>query len=393
MRKTINLYILREITFPFFMILLVLTFVLLMGRILQLMDLMVNKGIGFIDISIFIILLMPSFLMFTIPISTLVAILIGLGRLSGDNEITVMKTSGISLYQLYQPIAAASVVAFIMTAVITLFLVPQGNYATKHHLYSVSKKQASIGIREKVFIDDFSDLLIYAETIPMDGAYMAGVLISDTRLTNEPSTIIAEKAYLISDPRALTVTMRLENGSTHTVDAGLNHYRKMDFSVYDVNLDIGSALFDESRLKEKTSGEMTVLELRDKLQKADVEKQQLREAAIELNKKLSIPMSCLIFGILGVPLGIRGHRSVKSRGIALGAIIVAAYYMLQLGGEALVQTGKAGPAFGAWAPNLVFLVLGVALFMATAREIRWPFPSTGELFRRLLKKSRGPSSC
>jgi lipopolysaccharide export system permease protein len=135
------------------------------------------------------------------------------------------------------------------------------------------------------------------------------------------------------------------------------------------------------------------LELRDKLQKADVEKQQLREAAIELNKKLSIPMSCLIFGILGVPLGIRGHRSVKSRGIALGAIIVAVYYMLQLGGEALVQTGKAGPAFGAWAPNLVFSILGVALFMATAREIRWPFPSTRELFSRLLKKSRGPSSC
>jgi lipopolysaccharide export system permease protein len=393
MRKTLNRYILREIAGPFVMILLVLTFVLLMGRILQLMDLMVNKGIGFIDIAIFIILLMPSFLMFTIPISLLTAILIGLGRLSGDNEITVMKASGISLYQLYQPVAVASVAAFFLTAVITLFLVPQGNYATKHHLYNVSKKQASIGIREKVFIDDFSNLLIYAETIPMDGAYMAGVLISDTRLTNEPSTIIAKKAYLISDPKTLTVTMRLENGSTHTVDAGLNHYRKMDFRVYDVNLDIGSALFDENKLREKTSGEMTVLELRDKLQKADVEHQQLREAAIELNKKLSIPMSCLIFGILGVPLGIRGHRSVKSRGIALGAIIVAVYYMLQLGGEALVQTGKTGPAFGAWAPNLVFLVLGAALFMATAREVRWPFPSAYELLRRLQKKKGTQFPC
>lgn len=83
MRKTINLYILREIAIPFIMILFVLTFVLLMGRILQLMDLMVNKGIGFIDIAKFIILLMPSFLMFTIPISLLVAIIIGMGRLSG----------------------------------------------------------------------------------------------------------------------------------------------------------------------------------------------------------------------------------------------------------------------------------------------------------------------
>lgn len=392
MRKTINLYILREISIPFVMILFVLTFVLLMGRILQLMDLMVNKGIGFIDIAKFIILLMPSFLMFTIPISLLVAIMIGLGRLSGDNEITIMKASGISMYQLSRPIAAASVIAFIMTAVITLFLVPQGNYATKQHLYNVSKKQASIGIREKIFIDNFDGLLIYAETIPMDGAFMEGVLISDTRLTQEPSTIIAKKAYLISDPKALTVTMRLENGSTHTVDAGLSNYRKMDFSTYDVNLDIRSALFDEKKLKEKSSGEMTVLELRERLRKTELEKQHLREVAIELNKKLSIPMSCLIFGILGVPLGIRSHRSVKSRGISLGAIIVTLYYMLQLGGEALVQTGKVSPPLGAWVPNLVFGLAGVVLFIVTAREMSWPFPSLHDLVRRPIKRKEVVSS-
>lgn len=385
MRKTINIYILKEIAVPFFMILLVLTFVLLMGRILQLMDLMVNKGIAFIDISIFIVLLLPSFLMFTVPISLLVSILIGLGRLSGDNEITVMKASGISLYQIYRPVAAASVIAFIVTAVITLFLVPQGNYATKHHLYNVSKQQASIGIREKVFIDNFNGLLIYAETIPMHGAHMEGVLISDTRFTPEPTTIVARRAYLISNPQALTVTLRLENGSTHTVDAGLDSYRKMDFSVYDVNLDIASALFDERMLKEKTSGEMTVLELHQRLGKPDLEAQHLREVAIELNKKLSIPMSCIIFGILGVPLGVRAHRSVKSRGIALGAGIVALYYMMQLGGEALVQTGKASPAFGAWAPNIFFSILGIALFFAAAKEIS--FPAFRELLRRIREKA------
>jgi lipopolysaccharide export system permease protein len=391
MRKIINRYILKEIAIPFVMILFVLTFVLLMGRILQLMDLMVNKGIGFIDMAIFIILLMPSFLMFTIPISLLVAIMIGLGRLSGDNEITIMKASGISMYQLSRPVAAASVIAFIMTAVITLFLVPQGNYATKQHLYNVSKKQASIGIREKIFIDDFDGLLIYAETIPMDGAFMEGVLISDTRLTQEPTTIIARKAYLISDPKALTVTMRLENGSTHTVDAGLNNYRKMDFSNYDVNLDIRAALFDEKKLKEKSSGEMTVLELREKLLESELEKLRQREVAIELNKKLSIPMSCLIFGILGVPLGIRAHRSVKSRGISLGAIIVALYYMLQLGGEALVQTGKVSPPLGAWVPNLIFGLAGVILFVMTAKEMSWPFPSPVDLLRRLIRKNEAAS--
>jgi lipopolysaccharide export system permease protein len=371
MRRILNLYILREISLPFVMVLFILTFVLLMGRILQLMDLMVNKGIGFLDISKFIVLLMPSFLMFTIPMSLLVAILIGLGRLSGDNEITVMKASGISLYQLSQPIAVAAVIAFISTSIITLFLVPQSNYATKIHLYNVSKQKASIGIREKVFVDYFKGLLIYAEKIPLDGAFMEGVLIADTRLTDEPNTIIAKKAYLISDPKALTVTLRLENGSTHTVDPSLQNYRKMDFSVYDVNLDIGSALFDEKKLKEKSSGEMTVLELRERLGKSGLEKQHLREVAIELNKKLSMPMSCLILGLLGVPLGIRTQRSAKSWSISIAFALVVLYYMLQLGGEALVQTGQVTPFIGTWVPNLIFGLAGVILFSMTAKETSW----------------------
>ena len=371
MRRILNLYILREISLPFVMVLFILTFVLLMGRILQLMDLLVNKGIGFLDISKFIVLLMPSFLMFTIPMSLLVAILIGLGRLSGDNEITVMKASGISLYQLSRPIAVAAVIAFISTSIITLFLVPQSNYATKIHLYNVSKQKASIGIREKVFVDYFKGLLIYAEKIPLDGAFMEGVLIADTRLTDEPNTIIAKKAYLISDPKALTVTLRLENGSTHTVDPGLQNYRKMDFAVYDVNLDIGSSLFDEKKLKEKSSGEMTVLELRERLGKSGLEKQLLREVAIELNKKLSMPMSCLILGLLGIPLGIRTQRSAKSWSISIAFALVVLYYMLQLGGEALVQTGQVTPFIGTWVPNLVFGLAGVILFLMTAKETSW----------------------
>ena len=371
MRRILNLYILREISLPFIMVIFVLTFVLLMGRILQLMDLLVNKGIGFLDVSKFILLLMPSFLMFTIPMSLLVAILIGLGRLSGDSEITVMKASGISLYQLSQPIAVAAVIAFISTSIITLFLVPQSNYATKIHLYNVSKQKASIGIREKVFVDYFKGLLIYAEKIPLDGAFMEGVLIADTRLTDEPNTIIAKKAYLISDPKELTVTLRLENGSTHTVDPDLQNYRKMDFAVYDVNLDIGSSLFDEKKLKEKSSGEMTVLELRERLGKSGLEKQHLREVAIELNKKLSMPMSCLILGLLGVPLGIRTQRSAKSWSISIAFALVVLYYMLQLGGEALVQTGQVTPFIGTWVPNLVFGLAGVILFSMTAKETSW----------------------
>src|SRR5664280_2539981 len=103
MRKIISRYIFKEIASLFFIILFTLTFVLLMGNILQIMDLMVNKGIGFLAIAKLIIFLLPSLFMFTIPIAFLVSILIAMGRLSADNEITALKTSGVSLMQIYYP--------------------------------------------------------------------------------------------------------------------------------------------------------------------------------------------------------------------------------------------------------------------------------------------------
>ena len=374
MRRLINRYIFKEIAVPFCMILFVLTFVLLMGKILQLMDLMINKGIRFRDIAQLMLFLMPSFLMFTIPISLLIAILIGMGRLSGDNEITILKMSGVSLYQLALPVALAAVAAFIMTAGTSLFLVPYGNWAAKNLLYDMAKQKASIGLREKIFIDDFRGILLYAEKIPVQGDFLEGVLISDNRIIREPSTIIARKAYLISDIGSLAITLRLEDGSIHTADAGLKNYRKMDFRFYDIRLDFPSSLSDEKKEGAKSSTEMTVAELSAKLRSRGVAQEALRELEIEFNKKMTIPLSCLVFALVGLPLGIRAHRSVRARGFTIGLAIVLLYYLMRLSGEALVETGRLSPVVGTWTPNVVFAVAGILLFMFSAREQRpWEF--------------------
>jgi lipopolysaccharide export system permease protein len=368
MFKIIDRYILKEIALPFFLILFVLTFVLLMGKIIQLMDLMVNKGVSFIDIAKLFLLLTPSFLILTIPISLLISILIGLGRLSGDNELTILKASGMSLYKLVGPVAVASLIAFTITAVTSLFLVPQSKYATKNLLFNVAKKKASIGIKEKVFNDDFKGILLYAETIPVDGDSMQGVIISDTRISKEPSTIIAERAYLVSDPQLMTVTLRLQNGSTHTVDKMLKNYRKMDFSSYDVNLDIESSIAEAKKASAKDSTEMTVWELSQKLKTAGLEDAVFREMAIEFYKTITTPLSCIVFGILGIPLSIRAHRAVRSRGFTIGLVIVFIYYIIRLGGEALVETGRLSPLVGSWSPNIIFCVAGAYLLIRAAND-------------------------
>lgn len=368
MNKIISRYIFREIAVPFLIILFVLTFVLLMGKILQIMDLMVNKGIRVLDIGHLIILIMPNFMLFTIPIALLISILIAMGRFSSDNEITALKASGVSLIQIYYPVAIASLLAFVCAIVIGYFLVPQSNFATKRLLFKLASQNASIGIKEKVFNSDFKDLLLYADKVPADGQYMEGVIISDNRITGKQNTILAKKAFLVADPKLMIVKLRMEDGSIHTVSSDLKNYRKVDFKSYDVNLDLSTtlaALTDAS----KSSTEMTMTELLERMKKPGLDGAAVRELAIEVHKKFSIPLSCIFFGLLALPLGITSHRAVKSRGFAVGIMIVAAYYLLRIGGEALVETGRLSPFIGVWTPNFVFALLGVYLFYMANKEI------------------------
>ena len=70
-----------------------------------------------------------------------------------------------------------------------------------------------------------------------------------------------------------------------------------------------------------------------------------------------------------MPLGIKSHRAVKSRGVAVGMIVVAAYYLMRGGGHALVETGQLEPLIGVWTPNVIFAILGVYLFIMAQKEL------------------------
>jgi len=368
MKTLIPRYILREIAAPFVLVLFILTFVLLMGKILQIMDLFINKGVSFFSIAKIILFLLPYFMLFTIPIALLIAILIAMGRLSSDNEVTAMKTSGISLLQLFYPVAIASLIAFLFSIIISYYIVPQSNTATRKLLFNVVQQNVNIGLKEKIFNDDFKDFLIYADKIPADKNYMEGIIVSDKRTIGEHNTIFAKKAVLVSDPESMKVKLKLENGSIHTVSPNLRNYRKIDFMTYDISLDLSSALsnFDKPS---KSAKDMTMSELLENMEKPGMKEKDVRELYIEAHKKFSTPLACILFGLLALPLGIRSHRSVKSKGFAMGLLIVCFYYVLRIGGEAFAETGYIPVFLGVWIPNLLFAFMGTVLFYTTHKEI------------------------
>jgi len=391
MTKIIYRYILKEITHPFILALFVATFVLMMGRILQLMELVINKGVDLWDISKLIFFMMPTLLLFTIPLALLIAILMGMGRLSRDNELTVMKSAGLSLYQLSLPVFSLAVVAFIMSTVTSLFLLPQGTQATKNLLLDLVRQKASAGIKEKVFNDDFNGIVLYADRIPIDGEFMEGVLLFDDRIQSEPSTIIARKGYLVAAPDSPAVTLRLENGSIHSVNPNLKNYKKIDFSTYDVSLELQTDMEDAKKFATKKLQEMTFLEMvrqiRDTVKPMPALK--IREMKIELNKRLAIPVSCLIFALVGMPLGITPGRSARLRGFTTALAVVVSYYLLTLSGTALGETGRLSPTVGAWVPNAVFAAAGLILFIRKAEEKSLDLDLLGRA-RAFFKSGRAP---
>ncbi|MBA7583590.1 hypothetical protein ES708_25536 [subsurface metagenome] len=94
----------------------------------------------------------------------------------------------------------------------------------------------------------------------------------------------------------------------------------------------------------------------------------MKEFIIEIHKKFTLPFACIVFGIIGVPLGISKHRSGKSRGFVIGLTVIMIYYVLQIGGEALGETGMLSPAIGAWISNAMLGVIGVYLLITAAKE-------------------------
>jgi lipopolysaccharide export system permease protein len=369
MKWTLYRYLLKEILPVFIVGLAGFTFLLITGRILQLTELFVNKGVPLEYILKLLAFLLPSFLVLTIPMATLLSVMLAFNRLSGDNEVTALKSSGISLYQMIPPILAFSFGAFLATTFLALYSVPKANLASRALLYEVASKKANVGIRERVFNDDFDGLVIYIDEIKRKTLQWKDIFISDSRNPAVVYTIIASEGEVLSDLQALAVILRLKNGSVHKLGKEPDSYEKMDFKSYDLRLYLKTEL-QEKKPEKKNPADMTLSELRKAIQVLRAKKGDARIQWVKIYEKFSIPFACLVFGIIGVPLGLqsRGARGKKSRGFSWAIGVFLVYYLLTNAGTSLAERGAVLLEVGMWAPNAILLSLGIYLLVKAANE-------------------------
>ncbi|MEK6678228.1 MAG: LPS export ABC transporter permease LptF [Nitrospirota bacterium] len=371
--KIIDRYILMEILPPFVISIFVFTFVLLMNQILRLSDLLINKGIAFFIIFELIIFILPSFLVITIPVSTLTASILAFSRLSSDGEIIALKASGISLYRMIIPVLTFSLFTGIITIYLMISAMPYGNFALKNLIYNTIKTKASLAIEEGVFNDTFENLMIYVKEMPRPEEFN-GIFISDLRDPKEPNVIIAKSGTIITDKEAKKIILRLKDGSLHRGAELSGAYQKVDFTNYDLQLNIE---FKTSKLT-KDRLEMTIGELMDEIDKRKKENNNYTAYLMEIHKKFSMPFACVLMGIIGAPLGITSKRSGRSTGFALAIGIALAYYLISTLGDFLGRLDFINAFLAIWLPNIFFAFFGIFLVVKTANES--PFKALGFIF-------------
>jgi lipopolysaccharide export system permease protein len=388
MKKTTYLYILKEILPVFLIGMMVFTFILLTDKILKLIEMIVAKGVSLADILTLLLFISPSFLIFTIPMSVLLSTLISFGRLSGDSEITAFKASGLSLYQLFLPVSIFSIAACLLTTLCVFYGLPWGNRGFTAILYKIAQSKADIEIKERVFNDVFDGLVVYVEKVPIEGKKMEGILIYDERDKGKTNTIFAREGLLSSNPKSQEVILTLFDGDIHRFDSRADVYQKIKFDAYDLKLELGKALGTmEKRMR---NHEMSIGDIKKKIKQKKMSGEDTTSEQVEIQKRYAIPFACVVFGLIGVPLGIQPRRSGRSYGFVFSILLLLAYYISLTGSEILALRRTIPPYLAGWAPNVIFGGFGIYLLIKTAKESPFkPAVWLSEAFDLIQRKWKG----
>jgi lipopolysaccharide export system permease protein len=229
--KRIDKYIFLEMVPPFLVSILVFSTVLILGKMTLLTKLIVTRGVSIMDIMWLIAAILPSFLVFIIPMATLMAVLLAFHRLSADNEITAMKNAGVSLYRMIRPVAILALMSYAVTMFLCVHALPWGIGTTKQTIQKIVKAHADVVLKEGIFNDVAGKAVVYMGKYTPEAKYMEEVVISDERDPRVRNTIVAEKGYIVSSPDGKSISFRLMDGVISRVEGGSTPPKRFPFTV------------------------------------------------------------------------------------------------------------------------------------------------------------------
>jgi lipopolysaccharide export system permease protein len=366
--RLISRYLLKELVAPFFMALGLISFLLLMNKLLTLVDLVLKHGVPLLSVAKLIAYVLPATFAITVPMSLLVAVLIALGRLAGDLELVALRAGGVSLARLLGPLVLMGLVLSLGMLAFNETVLPRANLSYKVLFYDIVSKRSNVALQERTYVKDFEGLIIYVGSKDDSGKLLRDVTIlkPGAAFTEPLQWIKARTGRLVSETEGFKVYLDLFDGSVHALGGKAGEdLTQILFGQSRVDLDIGGAL-RQLQGGGRQPEEMSMREIARELPPAPDGRRSHWQT--ELHKKAAIPFACLAFVLVAFPLGTLTRRGGRLLGFSFAIGLIFAYYLLLSVGQTYGDSGKLPAMLAMWMPNLAMLALAAVLSWMVFKE-------------------------
>jgi lipopolysaccharide export system permease protein len=415
--KILERYILKENFKPFIVSLVVSTFVMLLDKIIDLLNLIIDKKLEIGMIAQIFGLSLPFMLALTIPMAVLLASIMSFGRLATDSELVAFKSCGINIYKLMKPTVIAALFISIGMVYFNNNILPETNHMLKNLMIKARYRRPVTEIKPGTFTT-MKDQTIYAKEIINEELH--GIIIYNRDGKKFPQTITAQRGQIHLSNGGNSAEIVLFNGEMHSRDekkpdvyqvrsfsryvrtiADLGYQLDEEGSSYRGDRELSSAAMEELILGKRDE----ILEMNETIKRIDERIQELeiqpertrqqesqlkknynlraiktdkikglqrniRQYQVEIHKKYALAFACLIFVLVGVPVGMMTKTSGIGMAFSVSSIVFLIYYGTLTLGEEMADRGLISPFLAMWISNFLFTGVGVYLIVSSVREMR-----------------------
>lgn len=362
-------YLMREQILPISICFLGLSLVLITGRLMQLTQYLFTSSLTSLDLLEIIAFAMPKLVLYTLPMATLIGVLLAFIRLNNDNELIAFRTAGISFLQLAPPVVIMLIFITVASSFNTLYLMPIANKAFKHKLLSMGRASLPALLKEGIFIDAVPGMVFFFQKVNPTELAIKGVFIQDRR-EKQIITIVGERADISYQQDHNHLSFLIKNGIVTRVGDDLAASQAVSFRSYELTLALDEIL-DSSIDGSKGWREMSLGELYRMVQRGPAI--YVTRFELELHHRFALPISCLLLGLLSVPLGTLFHQRSRMTGITLGLGAFLAYYVVLSAGKGLADAFFIPAWLAAWLPNIVTAIITSYLWKKSQQETPFGF--------------------
>src|SRR5882762_6096907 len=367
--KLIDRFVSRELLVNVSFAIAVLSLVLVVGNIFRkLLPLLVNHDVPMEYLITFIAYVLPFSLIFTIPWGLLTAILLVYGRLSADNELIALRANGVSVTRVSVPLAGIALVATAICLWLNVKVAPAAQERLRSTIFDLATRNPVALFGSDQVIDEFPGRKIYVGK--KQGSKLQNIIVFEMDENGMPMRVtFAKTGKLEADLANKRILMHLYQARYQQRDeANPFDLRKMHdgINMAEGTLPISLDELYEKQKKRPSRSALSITQLVDQLQSGD--KRERSASRTELNKRFSFPFSCIAFALVGVPLGVTAHRRETTIGFLLSLVIAISYFLFVIIADTLRNNPRVHPELLVWFPNVLFIVLGVVLFIRLSKR-------------------------